>query len=58
VDTSTGQTITLYEHVPGFGIDSVPSIAANRRYVARRNEISDARSTVVGELRRVKGAST
>jgi oligogalacturonide lyase len=42
VDTSTGQTITLYEHVPGFEIDSVPSIAANRRYVAFcRNEISD-----------------
>jgi oligogalacturonide lyase len=40
-DQDAGQVTTLYEHVPGFEISSVPSIASNRRYVAFcRNEIT------------------
>ena len=42
LNTHTGALTTLYEGVPGFEISSVPSIAANRRYVAFcRNEITD-----------------
>jgi oligogalacturonide lyase len=42
LDTQTGALTTLYEGVPGFEIASVPSIAANHRYVAFcRNEITD-----------------
>jgi oligogalacturonide lyase len=40
LDLTTGKTTTLYERVPEFEIASVPSIAANRRYVAFcRNEL-------------------
>lgn len=43
LNTGTGQAMTLYEAVPGFELSSVPSIAANRRYVAFcRNESVDA----------------
>ncbi|MBN1563677.1 MAG: PD40 domain-containing protein [Anaerolineae bacterium] len=40
LDVATGQTTLLYEHDPAFEVASVPSIAANRQYVAFcRNEI-------------------
>ncbi len=45
LNTQTGQITTLYEDVPGFELASVPSIAANRRYVAFcRNETTEAHS--------------
>ncbi|MBN1681470.1 MAG: PD40 domain-containing protein [Anaerolineae bacterium] len=43
LNTHTGKTTTLYDDVPGFELSSVPSIAANRRYVVFcRNESTDA----------------
>lgn len=43
LNTRTGQTTTIYQETGPFGIASVPSIAANRRYVAFcRNEESEA----------------
>jgi oligogalacturonide lyase len=44
LDMQAGTITTLYEGVPDFEIASVPSIAANHRYVAFcRNEITDER---------------
>ena len=41
LDLATGKTTTIYEETGLFGIASVPSIAANRRYVAFcRNEVN------------------
>lgn len=45
MDTASGAITTLYEAVPGYELSSVPSIAANQRYVAFcRNESIEAHS--------------
>ncbi len=42
MDRAAGTITQVYAHVPGFEIASVPSIAANRRYVAFcRNEVDE-----------------
>ena len=42
-DAGTGQTTTIFEETDAFQISSVPSIAANRRYVAFcRNEVNES----------------
>jgi oligogalacturonide lyase len=44
LNMDTGQATTLYEDEPGYELASVPSIAANRRYVTFcRNETTGAR---------------
>jgi oligogalacturonide lyase len=41
---ASGKTVTVFEEPGGFQLSSVPSIAANRRYVAFcRNEVSQSR---------------